>query len=75
MERGSEYIINKPGTAQDCTPLKVQKEQSVLNMQRDTIVETLTKFTIPKNNQRDTQKIVFLSEKTHRADKLKGRPL
>ena len=50
----SHCFRNKPGTAQVGAPIKVQKDQSVLNMRRDTIVKTF--INLPRQNtQKHTQ--------------------
>ena len=50
----SHCFRNKSGTAQVGAPIKVQKDQSVLNMRRDTIVKTF--INLPRQNTRkDTQ--------------------
>ena len=47
-------MFNLLGTAQVVAPHKVPKEQSVLNMRRNTIVEIFIKITVPKNTRGDT---------------------
>ena len=56
------YCILQTGYGPSPPPLKVQKEQSVLNMRSDTILKIFIQFTVPKNSRRnahETRKPLF----------------
>ena len=52
-------INKKAGNFPSQRPFRVQTEQRVFNMQRDTILKIFIEFTVPKNTRRDTHKTAF----------------